>query len=786
MSSTKRLSAAGRMAAQLTFVGVLSATTGLVSQPHVAQAQSISYQSVEVRGNARIASSTILSIAAVELGVVTSPAKINSAVQRLFQTGFFEAVDIDVQGSNLVINVLENPTINRVSVEGNRRLKDEVLLGLIESTSRQTFSPTRAESDTQKIAEAYAASGRVATQITPKVIKRSQNRVDLVFQVVEGSISEIESVSFVGNRNFSDRRLRSVIESKRAGIFRALSKRDTFVADRIEFDKQKLSEFYLNNGYIDFEVLAASSDLTRSQDSFGVTFNVREGQQYTYGDVTIVSNEPDVDAAEFENLQKIKNGRRYDPRKLNDLVDNIEIRANSLNYPFLVARPIISRNDDARTLDIEISLERGQRAFIERIDIEGNAITLDKVIRREFKVAEGDAFNQRAIQQAADRVRALDYFEEVNVEAREGSAAGRAVIDVNVKEKTTGSLGFGVGYNSSNGPVGNVEISQRNFLGRGQNVRFGISTSGEAKDFQLAFTEPQFLDRDLAVGFDLSGRTTSSSYLPVDFETIQFSPRVSFPTGEDGRFTIYYKLARSEVLRQETDDSTDAVPLYEDASAITLADVADGTVMTSSIGFGYKIDKRDSIISPTSGYTLSFDQEFAGLGGDVSFSKTSANFKMFRSFFNDNVVVTAELEGGYLHNIDRGSRITNRYFLGGDQLRGFEDYGIGPRDASTGDPVGGNTYAVARLEASFPIGLPEEYGIYGGVFYDVGSVWGIDDTFGVDLNGEDDSAIIRSAVGFSIFWDTAIGPLRFNFAKPLKKQAYDETETFRFTVDTRF
>lgn len=769
-------------------VGIVSGSTGIGYMSGAAMAQS----NVEVKGNSRIATSTVLSVAAEELSGAPTPAKINAAVQALVDTGFFASVDVEQSGGTLTFVVVENPAVNVVAIEGNKRLKDETLFGVISTQSRQTYSARRAEVDAAAIAQAYAQSGRITATVTPKIIQRSQNRVDLVFQVVEGNVSEIEKITFLGNSAFSERRLRGVVATKQAGLFRAVIQADTFVADRIEFDKQKLREFYLRNGYVDFRVQSATSELTREKDGFLVTYSVIEGQQYRFGDITVVSAEPDIDAAEFESqLKAIKTGNVYRPAKVENVAEELDARASQLNYNFVAATPRISRNDDDRTLDVEFEIARGQRLFVERIDIEGNSTTQDKVIRREFQLAEGDAFNRRDVQQAADRIRGLGYFADVSVEAREGSSPSRAVIDVNVEEKPTGSLAFGLGYGSANGASGEVSIEERNLLGRGQTLRASISTSSEARNIQFGFEEPSFLDRDLLVGFDVGLQTTESSYLPIDTEALTISPKVSFPVSEYGRVTAFYKYQTNELMLQQIDDGTGTDTFVDEAASdLTEAEVALGKLSTSSIGLSFVHDRRNSIVEPTAGYRFEISQEFAGLGGDKRFSKTGIAYKTYRSFLDDQVVVSLELEGGYLKNSGKGSTISDRYFLGGDKLRGFENFGIGPRDvaASAGnDPVGGNTFAVARFEASFPIGLPEEYGIYGGIFFDVGSVWGLDNVPATsNLNDEESSAKIRSAIGFSIFWDTQIGPLRFNFAKPLEYEEYDKTESFRFTVDTRF
>jgi len=419
-------------------------------------AQSTAVTGITVEGNKRIATSTILSLADLEAGTVYTGGQINAAVQRLNASGFFETVDFSINSGRVTIVVVERPTINRISIEGNKKLKDDDLRALIASQPRQTFSASRAEKDAQQMAAAYSVGGRVTAQVTPKLIERSDNRVDLVFQIVEGRVTEIERITFVGNRNFSERRLRSAIETKQAGIARNLVSKDTFIEDRLELDKQNLRNFYVNRGYVDFQVLSTSSELTRDRDAFLLNFTIEEGQQYSFGEVTMLTEEDDIDIEEFQKLSKIKEGR------------------------------------------VEIDLTRGRRLFVERIDIEGNSTTLDRVIRRQFELAEGDAFNRREIQEATDRIRATGLFKEVQVEAREGSSPDQAIIDVNVTEQQTGNLGLGASYNSSDGATFNINLEERNFLGRGQTLRVDLSNNSDAKNLGFTFSDPSFLDRDMS------------------------------------------------------------------------------------------------------------------------------------------------------------------------------------------------------------------------------------------------------------------------------------------------
>ncbi len=741
-----------------------------------AQAQtSAVFSRIDVAGNQRINADTIRTIAGIAPGTRVSPAQINDALQNLYASGLFETVDVRPERGRLVIEVVENPTINRVSIEGNRRIKDDVLLPLVGSQPRRAYSPNQAEADVEAITLAYAQAGRLAARVTPKIIKRSDNRVDLVFEVQEGRTVEVNRIGFTGNRVYSDRRLRRTLETKQAGLFRTLVRRDTYIQDRVEFDKQKILEFYNKRGYIDAEVISSAADFSRERNSFLLNFKIQEGQQYNFGEMNITSLEPDVNVEDYDTALKINPGRPFDARKVETTLERMDVIAYNAGLPFVRAIPRVTRNDETRTIDIEFELQRGDRIFVERIDIEGNSTTLDRVIRRQFRVVEGDPFNPREIRQAADRIRALGYFADVQIESRQGSGSDQAVIDVNVEEQSTGSLGFGVGYGTDDGLSGTITLTENNLLGRGQSVSLSLTTSGEDRNFDFSFTEPALYDRDLLAGVGIFYRTSNSSFTNYDTTALGIAPRIAFPISENARLQLSYSIARNKV---------DNVP----ATASPLLNIEQKSFYTSEFGVRYTLDRRNSPIDPTAGFILSLDNRIAGSSGNRSYFKAVANAKAYRSFLNEEFIVSAEVEGGFLNSFGGNSSIVERFHMGGNTLRGFESFGIGPRDVTGGldDALGGKYYALARFEASFPIGLPEEYGIHGGIFFDVGSLWGLDVT---SSGGStvDDSSKIRSAIGVSIFWDTVIGPLRFNFAKPLDSVAgVDKTQRFNFTIDTRF
>ena len=749
--------------------------------PQPALAQSYTFTEVSIEGSQRIEPATILSYAGIARGQTVTAAELNDAYQRILASGLFEEVEIVPVGNKLVIRVVEYPTINRVVFEGNRRIKDEDLAGLVTSESRRVFNPATAERDAGIIVQAYAEQGRAAARVTPKLIRRSDNRVDLAFEILEGGVIEVERVSIVGNNVYSDRRLRRVLGTKQAGLFRAIIRRDSFVEDRIEFDKQVLTDFYQSRGYVDFRINSVNAEIAEERDGYFVTFNVQEGQQFTFGEVTATSDLADVDPAEFAEILRVRPGVVYSPALVENEIARMERLANRRGLNFIRVEPRITRNDRTLELDVEFVLSRGPRIFIERIDIEGNTTTLDRVIRRQFKVVEGDPFNPREIRQSAERIRALGFFGNADVNAREGSTPQQVIVDVDVEEAPTGSIGFGGTYSTDGGFGLNLSFNERNFLGRGQALGVELSTASGTRSYGFTFAEPAFLNRDLRFGIGLNYSETDNQY-DDSYDTAigRFTTSLTFPVAEystlQGRYTARY----SEMLNAGSD-----------LGDILTAEVDQGALFSSGLGYTYTFDTIDTGLDPTAGVRLQFSQDFAGLGGDVTSVTTVARAVGQKKVRNEEVTLRAVVEGGALWTGSNDSRVIDRFNLGSSRMRGFEPGGIGPREIGSGgvnDALGGNYFAVARFEAEFPLGLPEEYGLTGGLFYDVGSLWGLDNTSTPPAGNsvvQDDPAA-RHVIGASLFWTTAIGPLRFNFTKALQKEEHDEDRFFEFTLATDF
>jgi outer membrane protein insertion porin family len=757
-----------------TLIAILLSST-MVSGPFLTQAvaENFAFSSVSVKGNETVDTATILSYAGIAKGASVSPGELNDAYQRIFASGLFSSVDITPQGGTLVITVVELPLLNVVDFQGNKLIKDEKLVELVKSKSRLVYSPAQAEADAAQITEAYRVQSRLAATVTPRMIRRDNRRVDLVFEITEGKVVENEGISFVGNRAFSDRRLRQILETKQAGFLRQVIKADTFVPERLEVDKQMLRDFYLSRGYIDVQVIDAMGQLSRERDATFVTYTVQEGQSFKIGAVSTVSEVEGVDAAEFAAVQKMRSGVTYSPAIIDNNLARMENLVLRKGLTFVTIVPRLVRNDRNQTLDVEYVIKRGQKVFVERIDIEGNTTTLDQVVRRQFRTVEGDAFNPSEIRQAAERIRALGFFVDAKVDAKPGSNPDQVVVDVNVEEKPTGSISLGASYGTSAGVGLNLGFSETNFLGRGQGFSINVSTASSSREGSISFVEPSLLGRDLKLKLGANYTETSNGTSALyDTRAISLSGGLEFPIAEQSRMEVRYKIFQDTIK-----NVTSSAPLLQ-------SDGVRGAELGSGIGYTYSFDNRVTGINPKSSLIFRFGQDFIGLGGDINYMKSTLLGVAETKVFNEDVTLRAIVEGGAVNTFGGyNSRVTDRYF-GNGKMRGFETNGIGPRGTTgeqvDGDALGGNFYATAKFEAEFPLGLPEEYGITGGVFYDMGTVFGLDSTSLID------NAKLRSAVGLSLLWNTPIGPLRFNFSDAVKKETYDKEQKFDLTISTKF
>ena len=751
-------------------LGALVVIIALAQAAPVAAQGGGTVSDIRVTGNQRIEQSTIESYVTVNRGQPFDPDAIDQSIKNLFATGLFDDVSITRDGGTLVVNVVENPIINRIAYEGNQRLDDELLDAEVQIKPRVVYTRSRVQDAVQRILDLYRRNGRYSARVEPKIIELDQNRVDLVFEIDEGPLTGVDGITFIGNEAFSDGTLRSVIQTKESSWYRFLSSSDTYDPDRLAFDQELLRRYYLARGYADFQVVSAVAELTPDGTGFYITFTVEEGPQYDFGEIAINSSVPDLSADQLRGSITTQSGEIYNADEVENTVQAFTDELGRLGYAFTQVDPRLSVHRDDLTVDVNYEVKEGPRVYVERIDINGNQRTLDYVIRREFRLAEGDPFNSVLLRRSRQRVQNLGFFETVDVTPRQGSAPDKVIIDVKVSERSTGELSFGAGFSTVDGPLGDVRLTERNLLGRGQELRANVTVSGRRQEAELSFTEPYLFGRDLAAGFDIfRSRTDFQSEANFDETSTGATLRASYPLTERLRHGVRYSL-RNDKIHDVDDDASRFIQEEE------------GDLWTSSIGQTFTYDRRDTRFLPSSGYFLQIDEDLAGFGGDNKFIRHEGRADFYYPFFPD-VVLNLGLSGGYIFGIlGEDVHLSNRFFLGGNSFRGFAYGGIGPRDEDTDDALGGNAYYVGTAEVRFPLGLPDELRIFGRTFLEAGTLTEID-VSGPEL---EDSGNLRASAGVGLSWLSPLGPLSIDFALPFLKDSGDETEEFRLSFGTRF
>jgi outer membrane protein insertion porin family len=747
--------------------------------------------SIRIEGIQRIEPETVRSYLLVQAGDPWDPERVDESLKALFATGLFADVKLTREGNTLVIRVVENPIINRIAFEGNSKLADKDLNSEIQLRPRVVYTRTRVQNDVKRILDLYRRRGHFAATVEPKIIQLSENRVDLVFEINEGPATGVRSINFVGNREFSDSTLRGVTDTKESRWYRFLSSADTYDPDRLTYDRELLRKFYLTEGYADFRVISAVAELTPDRDGFVVTFTMEEGERYRFGKVDVNIHLKDLPPESVLPLLNVQSGDWYDAGVVEKSIAILTDALGNRGYAFVEVKPQITRNREQHTLDVVFDVHEGPQVYVERIDINGNIRTLDRVIRREFRLVEGDAFNTSRMERSKDRIKNLGFFKKVEVKNTAGSAPDRTVVTVEVEEQSTGELSFGLGFSSTDGPLIDTSIRERNFLGRGQDLRVGTVLSFRSQQVDLSFTEPYFLDRNIAAGFDLFEVKTSPA---TNFFTGGSPPYQQFSYGGAlrGGFQLTDSLRETFKYTVRSDDITDV----QSNSSLFIA-LQQGTHVTSAIGQVLLYDKRDNRLEPTSGYYASIGNDLAGVGFGVQYVRNKVNAGYYYSVAPEWVLSLTGEAGDIFGYGGQKVLLQDRFFVGGDNLRGFEAAGIGPRDTVTQDALGGNKYYVASLGLTVPLGLPKELGITGRVFTDVGSLWSNDQknlvltpaqlvtTGGVQPQVVDSTAL-RATAGVGISWKSPVGPILLDVALPIKKESFDKTQFFHISFGTRF
>jgi outer membrane protein insertion porin family len=810
-----------------------------------AQAETLNAQaddSISVQGNRRVEASTVRSYFKPGAGGRLDAQVIDDAYKALYATGLFQEVRISQTGGRIVVTLVENPVINRIAFEGNKKVKEDQLKLEIQSKERGTLSRATVQSDVQRLVEVYRRGGRFDVHVEPKIIELPNSRVDLVFEITEGEKTDVKTINFVGNRAYSSYRLKDEIKTVETGLLAFLQTGNIYDPDRIEADRELLRRFYLKHGYIDVRVVSAVGEFDPAQHGFIITFTIDEGEQFRIGTVDVRSKITALSPRLLEPRLRMSTGDVYNAEAIEKSVEDMTIEAARQGFAFASVRPGADRNPQTRTINLFFTVEEGQRTYIERINIRGNTKTRDYVVRREFDVAEGDAYNRALINRAERRLKNLNYFKSVKITNEPGSAPDRVVLNVDVEDMSTGEVSLSGGFSTSDGALAEASIGERNLFGLGLATKVGVTWGQSSKGATFSFVEPYLLRYRLALGFDLYAKEQlATSTVSYQTDTIGGSLRLGFALREDLSLQLRYSLYRQQIVLKDylkncnniNPDFVNTFPTsafynngnpsttypgiggsgttdqncYADseASLPVKVELASGAAITSLIGYSLAYNTVNDNRNPTSGLAATFNQDLAGVGGNVRFLRETADIRRYFEVIYD-IVGVMHLQAGTTEGWDNSSvdynelatngvRMLDNFQMGPNLVHGFASGGIGPRDLTNGttnDAIGGTHYWGASLEFQTPISfIPKEIGIKLAAYVDAGSLWSYTGPKTSPLTGETmvasaDNMFINSAAGVGLIWASPFGPLRFDLAYPITKRSYDKTQIFRFGGGTTF
>ena len=840
----------GGVLAALMMFGVPAAAAlgvALVSSPAAAQTVS----SIEVQGNRRVEIETIRSYFRGGAGGHLDQGAIDDGLKALIETGLFQDVQINRAGNRLVVVVVENPVIGRVAFEGNKKVKDEQLTSEIQSKPRGTLSRPMVQSDAQRIAEIYRHAGRYDITVTPEIIEQPNNRVDLIFTITEGAKTAVKSVEFIGNSAYSSYRLKDVIKTHESNLLSFISGGDTYDPDRVEADRDLIRRFYLKHGYADVQVVAALTEYDPSRRGFLVTFKIEEGQPYRVASVTYQSSIATFNGNTLSSFSRVSVGSTYNAEALEKSVEEMQIECSRRGYAFALVRPRGDRDFETHTVSIVYTIDEGPRTYIERINVRGNTRTRDYVVRREFDISEGDAYNRALVDRAERRLKNLDFFKTVKITTEPGSSSDRVILNVDLEEKSTGDFSVSGGYSTVDGPLAEVSVSERNFLGRGLYAKASVTYGEYARGVSLSFVEPYLLDYRVALGLDVFYREQLANlYVSYGTRTIGFSPRLGFQLREDLSLQLRYSIYQQEISLPSQLDSCNNIfpangagmpfiptPAYINSRGPGISldangnpidptgnsqagyppgclgagqsslpvrqELSKGPELVSAVGYSLDYNTLDNNKNPTDGLLVNFKQDFAGVGGDVSYLKSTVDAKYYTPLIGDAIGLF-RVQTGMLNSIGGSDlRMLDNFQMGPNLVRGFAPNGIGPRDLTffpytgTGDALGGTKYWGASVEVQVPFWfLPKDIGLKGAIHADAGSLWDYQGPTQWAATGEvnglvnghfcncgmvfDDQNVIRSSAGVGLIWASPFGPLRFDYSVPITKGKYDIVQQFMF------
>jgi len=721
-----------------------------------------------IEGNQRVEQDTIYSYLNINNGDFFDIDKLNNSLKNLYSTGFFSDVNIIKNNSEIIVQVIENPIINRVVFEGNKKIEDDVLQAEVSVKSRNLFTRSKIQEDVQRILSLYRNEGRLSSTVKPNIISLNQNRVDIIFEIDEGENTIINSITFNGNKEFSDRRLRDVIITRQTRWYSILSANDKYDPQQLQVDENLLRKFYKDNGFADVDIKSAVAQLDREKNGFNIIFTIDEGNEYQYGEIIIVSNIPEIDTNSLLAELKINKGDIYSASKIEKSINIINKLVNEKGFPFTETIPEVDRIDNKNELTVLFRINQAEKKYVNRIIIRGNERTLDKIIRRNIRLAEGDAYVPSLLARSKTLISNLGFFSRVNLTEASTNKEGYSDIMVDLQETSTGELSFGGGYSSQVGGLINLGVSERNFLGKGQKISLQSKFSEREADYTASFSEPFFLNRDLYASTNLYNNKIDYKESSYELERQGFNLTGNFSTSEYVRQSVRYGLESRNLLPRTG------------ASASIIAEK--GETVLSEISTSINIDTTDNKQLPTEGYTFSIASAFAGLGGDKDFLRINNNGNYYHSFNDQSIIINFEYTAGVIMGLGQDILISDRYFLGGNSFRGFDQSGVGPRDTNNTDSLGGNLFYTTSIKTSFGVGLPPELGIKANWFATAGSLTGVDKS---TVSYKDDSSI-RLSSGVGLSWNSPFGPISIIFSQALLKEDYDKTESVSFGIGTKF
>lgn len=728
---------------------------------------------ITIKGNERIDDQTIISYLDLKGLKKNSRQAFDASIKRLHESDFFLEVKIYRENKKIIVELKENPIVSEIKFVGNKKLEDDALKSELELKKRGIFTKAKLQSDLKRINEIYLKSGRFLTKIDPKIIQRNQNRVEIIFDIFEGKKAKIKNIYFIGNNAFSDPDLLDEISTKKSQWYKFLSSSDTYDADRVEFDKEKLRRFYGSKGYADFAVISAIAQISPKKDSFFITFLLEEGIKYRMGKIEIVNYIEKFDADILQKDILIKSKKFYNSDLIEKSVDRMVETLSEKSYAFANVEPVLKRDRENQIIDIDFVIRETPRIYINQIKISGNTRTMDKVIRRELRVREGDPYNINKINRSKQRLENLGFFESVDLKTTRIAETDKVNLEIVVKEKKTGELTLGVGYSTVNKVTLNTGIKERNLGGTGQELGLNLQKSYSQFSGEVNYTRPYFTGRSIDVGFDLSKyQQNRRNTLIYDQNSDSVTFRGRYSISEFLSHQVYYRFSNQTINN------------IDSSASIGIQNLA-GSYLSSSIGQSLLYDRRDNSLNPKSGYYISFSQEFSGLGGDIKTLKHEASAGYYIPTFSEDYILKFLGRGGMIEGLGQDVRSNYGFFLGGNNFRGFQYAGLGPRVISDGSAIGGKQYYVGTVEFMFPLGLPKDLGINGILFTDNGTLKGVD-AISQQSTAVADSSSLRSSYGFSIAWASPLGPIRLDFSRVAKKESYDRTQNFRFSFGTSF